>query len=536
MQPAVRNCFLNLPTLQIPAGDLSQAPQLSTLDVSGNPVRALNRDSLRGLFLLRHLRVSNMTDLDQVSSDVFADNLKLKTLEMEGCPRLQPLPWGIFRSNPGLEELLFTKNAWTTLSPLQVPLASLKKLRIEGLPLHCNCSVLWLWDLYNRGKNSTIDLDQVRCASVAASAPSPKEGQEEKQIKGGVAGDPLSRMARAQLICQDWSSVLMAVSIAVLVTVLLLVLASLVVYRCRRYRLLRRSPGHHQSCLHIKDDTMVYKSTLHPTSRQHQYGTPTLQHYYVPARGDYSKTVSSAGGGGGGGYSPTPSSSEPFYEVPKYVVAASAPSHKLGSSSPCSDESSEGRTNKRKQRVDSNKSSSESSSGYVVGSELWDDAPPHVTAAPGYANTVGVNRGAAAKVTTVAFGSPQSTSTGLSSTGSSSNASSTSSSNGGGASRSLLFHSPATLRDGRSGQWFGGSPHHQLSPPSSAPIGGGGGSNAGSRTMLLHQFSSESPGAHFGNRRQQQQGRLVQHQQHQQPQGSLGRGNGARSRERSLFV
>ncbi len=523
-----------------------------------------------------------MTDLDRVAGDAFADNLKLETLRLESNPRLQPLPWGLFASNPALEELSVRGNAWTALSPLQVPgLHSLRRLRVRGLPLHCNCSVLWLWELYRMGENSTVELDEARCASVAASAPIGEE-EDEGEAPGGSAGDPLAEMAREQLICRDWSSVLMAVSVSVLVTVLLLVAASLAVYRCRRYRLLRRNSSSvgGSSCLHIKDDTMVYKSTLHPR----QYPTPTMrqqqqqhqQQYYVVSSGAGEpayKPVSTTGG-----YSPTASSTEPFYEVPKYVTTRTvrllgSPGHSSGG-----DESEETGRGRKRGGDSSNKSSSESS-GYVVGSELWGEeattaaataasaASASTTAdlfagspAHGYANTgagAGVNRGAAASQARSGafFGSPQSTSTGLSSTGSSSNASSTSSSNSANrpsaaAASNIAFfhHSPATMRE--RGQWFG-SPKYspsssgfspQLSPPSPAP-GGGEGGNSGSRTLLLHQFN-ESP-LHFANRRQQQHQPQQKRQQHKT--GSLrgggggggggvgGRGDASR-KERNLFV
>ncbi len=67
-----------------------------------------------------------MTRLASVAADAFRDNPKLRRLEMEGNPLLQPLPWGVFAANAALEELWVRRNAWTTLHPLQVYLQSHK--------------------------------------------------------------------------------------------------------------------------------------------------------------------------------------------------------------------------------------------------------------------------------------------------------------------------------------------------------------------------------------------------------------------------
>ena len=74
-------------------------------------------------------------------------------------------------------------------------------------------------------------------------------------------------MSADQLQCKDIAThIVLVVSISVLVTVCLLVLVALCIYKCRQWRLERKYSGEYggAACMHIKDDTMVYKGALHP--------------------------------------------------------------------------------------------------------------------------------------------------------------------------------------------------------------------------------------------------------------------------------
>ncbi len=261
--------------------------------------------------------MNEMYMLKRVEGNAFSSNTKLASVSLDNNRGLEPLPWGIFSHNLVLTSLTMRNNTlWTSLSPMQIPdLRSLRLLGISGLPLYCNCSLHWLWDIY-RQNNSKIQIDEVVCESVSNSP------------RSDIA---LRHLEAEELKCADWTYVLVVASISLLVTIFILVLAAIVVYKCRKWALNRK---YTTPCLHIKDDTMVYKSSLHEAGAGQ------------PASGILTGTYAKASNGG---YSPT-STTEPFYEVPRFTNATN-----LSTSDP----------------EDSNKSSSAASSGYI-GSELWE--------------------------------------------------------------------------------------------------------------------------------------------------------------------
>jgi len=129
-------------------------------------------DSFRGMYVLRSLKLNRMYQLTSIDSDTFkasGENVQLKSLELSNNEKLQPLPWGIFSANVALTEVTFTNNtAWSSLFPSQVPVKSVQKLQISGIPFYCNCSLTWLWELYQQ--NSSVLVDQALCQSVSNSA------------------------------------------------------------------------------------------------------------------------------------------------------------------------------------------------------------------------------------------------------------------------------------------------------------------------------------------------------------------------------
>ena len=251
----------------VPSLPLSQIPQLDSLDLSGNPIRNIDSASFKTLYELQKLRLTHMPELESIAGHAFLDNMKLQELELDSNPNLNPLPWGLFAANTLIKTLSVRNNSWSTLSPQQIPTQSIETLLLAGLPLNCNCSVTWLWELYQRGENSSLSLDTARCYSVPTS--SQQYGADGMTRLGGEAGDPLAVMASDQLQCKAVAShIVLVISISVLVTVCLLVLVSLCIYKIRRWRLDRKYGTYGgAACMHIKDDTMVYKGTLHPQGK-----------------------------------------------------------------------------------------------------------------------------------------------------------------------------------------------------------------------------------------------------------------------------
>lgn len=283
----------------VPSEAISLLGQLNQLDLSGNPIKVLTSSCFQTLTVLETLKLDSMYQLETIDGHAFVDNAQLNQLSLDNNRQLGPLPWGIFSANTQLHTLSVRNNSWETLAPQQVPHRSLRTLHISGNPFHCNCSLTWLWELYQRHNETGIFIDEAMCSSVSSSP--------DTDI-------PLDSVAPDELVCSNWTHVLIVISVSVLVTVALVCLAALVIYKYRHYKLNRHQYGATTS-LHIKDDTMVYRGatmSLEPTKA---------------------------------GYSPT--TAEPFYEVPQYCNFTTEDDPK------------------------SSISSKYSSSGYI-GSELWE--------------------------------------------------------------------------------------------------------------------------------------------------------------------
>jgi len=307
----------------VPNLAFSTLKNLRHLDLSRNPIPKLDSASLSGMYSLRTLQMDDMYQLTFIDPHTFMDSLQVRKLSLASNHQLQPLPWGLFDANAHLEELILVNNSWSSLFPQQIPSRSLKKLHLSGIPFYCNCSLTWLWELYQtvdpEHSNQSI-LDNATCQSVSNSA--------KKNVL-------LQDLKVDELACANWTFVLVVASISILVTVGLLIIVALIAYKCKQHRRSANS----NPCLHIKDDTMIY--TSNGGQRFHQ-APMTLGE---TDSGTYAKAILA-----GGSYSPpsgNSSANEPFYEVPRF--------------------SEEEKTTKS-----STSSSKYSSSGYV-GSELWEN-------------------------------------------------------------------------------------------------------------------------------------------------------------------
>ena len=309
----------------VPNLAFSTLKNLRHLDLSRNPIPKLDSASFSGMYSLRTLQMDDMYQLTFIDPHTFMDSLQVRTLSLANNHQLQPLPWGLFDANAHLEELILVNNSWSSLFPQQIPSRSLKKLHLSGIPFYCNCSLTWLWELYQ-----TVDpehsnqsfLDNATCQSVSNSA--------KKNVL-------LQDLKVDELACANWTFVLVVASISILVTVGLLIIVALIAYKCKQHY--RSASANSNPCLHIKDDTMIY--TSNGGQRFHQ-APMTLGE---TDSGTYAKAILA-----GGSYSPpsgNSSANEPFYEVPRF--------------------SEEEKTTKS-----STSSSKYSSSGYV-GSELWEN-------------------------------------------------------------------------------------------------------------------------------------------------------------------
>jgi len=125
-------------------------PNLRELTMSGNMIKTLDQNSLQGLPSLQVLRLNNSPLLHSIQPLSFLDCRNLSYLSLSSNRKLAPLPPDIFQTTPQLSVLDISNVLWTSLTPEQVP-ASAKKIIMSGVPLICDCSLLWLWELEERG-------------------------------------------------------------------------------------------------------------------------------------------------------------------------------------------------------------------------------------------------------------------------------------------------------------------------------------------------------------------------------------------------
>jgi hypothetical protein len=147
--------LLSLEYLDISYNNLSSVPQqplskltsLEELDLSGNQFIAIGPIAFQSLFELRRLRLCRLPRLERVDVRAFVDNIKLQSVFIEYNMGLTNLPTRLFHGNPLLVDVSVRGNSFTLLDASHFPLDQMENLNLAGNPLHCNCSMLWLWTL-----------------------------------------------------------------------------------------------------------------------------------------------------------------------------------------------------------------------------------------------------------------------------------------------------------------------------------------------------------------------------------------------------
>ena len=248
----------------VPSTAFSYLSKMASLDLSGNPIKVLTSTSFSQMYVIERLLLNNMYLLGSIEGQTFAKNGKLSQVYLEHNLELAPLPYGIFRTNSVLKALSLRNNTnFKTLSPHQIPVRSIRQLMISGISFNCNCSLTWLWEMYQSANESGIKIDAARCKEYTKRS-IPQDEQSSNHIVNEKDNDLLSKMHPDQLICSDVSPQKMVVIIAVSVLIIVCVfLAAAVVamFRYKRYKS-RSGSGYGSPCLHIKDDTMVFRGTL----------------------------------------------------------------------------------------------------------------------------------------------------------------------------------------------------------------------------------------------------------------------------------
>lgn len=142
----------------IPTMQLSKLSRLRELDLSGNRFSEIRPVAFQSLFQLRVLTLSKLPHLERVDTRAFVDNIRLETLYMDENKFLTRIPSRLFHGNPQLMHVSLRGNSLTTTSASNFPLDKLRSLDLSGNPLHCNCSLDWLWKLVQMEvKNSEMN-------------------------------------------------------------------------------------------------------------------------------------------------------------------------------------------------------------------------------------------------------------------------------------------------------------------------------------------------------------------------------------------
>ena len=139
----------DLETLNVAYNNLEVVPiipSLQQLVISGNRMVQFDQTTFSGMPSLEILEADSIFSLQQIHPLSFIDCTKLSQLSLSGNRKLQPLPSSLFQTTPHLLHLDLSHNSWHYLSRDQLPL-HLLQLDLTGLPLTCNCSLLWLWQL-----------------------------------------------------------------------------------------------------------------------------------------------------------------------------------------------------------------------------------------------------------------------------------------------------------------------------------------------------------------------------------------------------
>ncbi|KAK9506927.1 hypothetical protein O3M35_008775 [Rhynocoris fuscipes] len=131
----------------VPTQQLSKLNHLTELDLSGNRFTIVKPVAFQSLFRLKTLKLSKMPHMNWVDSRAFVDNIRLESVFIEDNPKMIRIPTRIFHGNPHLSYVSLKGNSLVTLDVSHFPLDRLRYLDLSGNPLHCNCSLHWLWTL-----------------------------------------------------------------------------------------------------------------------------------------------------------------------------------------------------------------------------------------------------------------------------------------------------------------------------------------------------------------------------------------------------
>ncbi|CAD7089525.1 unnamed protein product [Hermetia illucens] len=173
----------------VPTQQLSKLSNLTYLSLSGNKFKQLPAVGLLNLFHLRELHLERLNRLVRIDSRAFVDNTHLKSIFLDNNPLFTELPPRLFHGNPNLMEISMQYNNLITLDAAQFPIDRIQLLQLGGNPLHCNCSLLWLWRLVTGNiEEAPTDVSAVDRASAASGTIEQNNSASSLQLDSDLIG------------------------------------------------------------------------------------------------------------------------------------------------------------------------------------------------------------------------------------------------------------------------------------------------------------------------------------------------------------
>ena len=156
--------------VHIDSGAFKHLPSLKRLDLSNNRLSNIDTNVFDGLANLQQLDVSS-NRLRLIADDVFRSLVSLHRLELSRN-KLSRIPCGL----PMLDWFDMSHNAVRNVSEAQqADLYPVEVVNMAGNPLHCDCRMLWLKELFDSREYllrlKVVDADPVDFVPVCASPP-----------------------------------------------------------------------------------------------------------------------------------------------------------------------------------------------------------------------------------------------------------------------------------------------------------------------------------------------------------------------------
>lgn len=204
------NNFTSVPTAQ-----LSKLSNLLELNLSGNFFISVPPVAFRGLFKLRILHLNAVETLTRIDVRAFVDNINLESVSMNGNIALVTIPTRLFHGNPRVTQIFMRNNMFESFEATHFPLDQLAVLQIGDNPLHCNCSVMWLWKLVREQRHSHSSLDSTEIQNTTTETSRQPVEMLLLDVKGircsgpeSLSGTLLSNVPESEIRCSPtWMAV-----------------------------------------------------------------------------------------------------------------------------------------------------------------------------------------------------------------------------------------------------------------------------------------------------------------------------------------